>query len=111
MIIWSLFKRPEVKRTYEVQYESYKKVIKEINSLIIDFKKNNTILLPEILLNSKPRLVEHSDDLKYTHAEFQISNTSKLIFDINSASHHLNYGQNKTLNPFEVRFKVIDSDD
>ena len=110
MIIWSLFKRPEVKRTYEIQYQAYKEVINEINSLLIDYKQNSPLFLPDVLLNTRPRLVEHSDDLTYTHAEFEISNTSKIIFDINSANQKLNYGQNETLNPFEVRFKVINID-
>ena len=33
IIIWSLFKRYEVKRTYEIQYKAYESIIKEINNL------------------------------------------------------------------------------
>lgn len=84
-------------------------VMKEINSLTLDSQQNRTLSLAEILLSSCPRVIEHSADLTYTHAEFSVSNRTTLVFDINSASYQLAYGHNETLNPFEVKFKLIET--
>ncbi len=107
IIIWSLFKRFEVKRTYGIQYKAYESIIKEINNLKIVYDYNKTIDLSYVLLQSANKIIEYTQDYLYTHAEYHISDTSTLVFDINSSNYPINDKKNNiSLEPFQVKFQV-----
>ena len=104
LIVWSLFRRPIVHRTYDIQYYGYVNAIKEINKEVLRFK-NQTFSLAEIFLNSKKN--RKIENLYHTHIEYEITSNLKLTLDINSANHAIKI-ENATLARFEVKYEIIE---
>ncbi len=105
VIIWSLFKRQSVKRTYDRQYNAYKSAIDEINNKEISLSTELSSKLAEIFLNSKKKIV-HSSDLLYTYAEYEISVTSKFVIHLNSSNLKKEIPNGCCLEAFEVKYGV-----
>jgi hypothetical protein len=104
LIIWSLFKRITVYRTYYIQYYGYVNAINEINKSILYFK-NETFSLADILLNSN-RILKF-ENLYHTHVEYEIASNIKLVLDINSANRSMTF-KNTKLDNFEVKYEIVE---
>lgn len=103
VIIWSLFKRVSVRRTYDLQYKAYVDSMREINDTLIDFKER-TLNLAEIFLNF-PKVIEQKD--KITLAEYSLDSDFKLLVRINSSSAQQTC-DDVILEPFEVKYNIVD---
>ena len=103
--IWSLFKRKNVTRTYDIQLKAYTEIMTEINNSIIITNDETEVSLSEILLYS-PKVITTSDDLTYTHAEYFINDCCKIIFDINTSNVKRTLIDNVILEPYEVRYNL-----
>jgi hypothetical protein len=108
VFIWSLFKRKEVARTYDLQHNGYVSVMKEINEKEI-MVEDTPIPLASILLNFK-KSIQHSDNMLYTKVEYELSVTSKFIIHINSTNQKKQITGGHSLDPFEIKYG-IESDD
>jgi len=105
IIIWSLFKRKSVNRTYDLQYDGYITAMKEINEKEIQLPDNSVMTLSNIFLNSKKK-IEHSSDLMYTRIEYEITNDIKFLVCINSSNKMREIPDECTLEPFEVKYNL-----
>lgn len=105
IIIWSLFKRKSVSRTYDLQYNGYISAMREINEKEIQLPDNSIMTLSNIFLNSKKK-IKHSSDLMYTRVEYEISNDVKFLVCINSSNKMKEVPDECTLEPFEVQYNI-----
>lgn len=104
IFIWSLFKRKEVSRSYESQFNGYVDVMKELNEKEI-IVEETAIPLRDILLNLK-KSVEHSEDMLYTKAEYELTSTSKFIIHINSSNKTRQIAGGHNLESFEIKYGI-----
>ena len=103
IIIWSLFKRVSVRRTYDKQYKAYVDSMKEINDTLINFREK-TFTLADIFLNF-PKKIELKE--KITLAEYSIDSSLKLEVKINSSNLQQAL-DDVTLEPFQVKYNFVD---
>ena len=106
ILVWSLFRRVSVYRTYHIQYKAYADSMNEINKKAIQIDDKQTLTLAEIFLNS-PKLIEHSES-RVTHAVYTINENAKLVVSINSTNSQQKHNE-ILLEPFEVKYDVVRS--
>ncbi len=106
IMVWSLFKRVSVYRTYDLQYKAYADAINEINHSILTYH-NESYSLAGILLNSKKTIYLKEDF--HTHTEYEISSNLKLVLDINSANHSKIF-DDISMKHFEVKYSIFEEE-
>ena len=105
ILIWSLFRRVSVYRTYTLQYKGYVDAVKEINKSVLTHR-NSSFSLAEILLNEKKTIfLEHE---YHTHAEYEISSDLTFVLDINSANCSMVFN-GLEMKRFEVKYEIVES--
>jgi hypothetical protein len=111
VLLWSLFKRASVLRTFDLQYKSYAETIQEINSTTFSLNGRD-VTLAQIMLNGSEFEKELEQDTSgtryFSRGVYKLGeDNTRLVVEINSTSETQCDDKGTSFSPFEVKYTIL----